>query len=166
MIRKTVTYTDFNDNEQQEDLYFHLSKSQLLDMEMSHEGGLSTILPEMVKAGKVDEIWRLVKLMVGKAYGKRSEDGKRFVQASDKEVADLLTSPAFDSLFTDLTSSPEAMVEFITGLIPKDLLKDLQLPVASEAVPWANRRPTAEEIQGMTKEQLAEVMLRKPDSQE
>jgi hypothetical protein len=157
MIKQTVTYTNFNDEEVTEDLYFHLSKTELIDLELSHEGGLSTILPEMVKGGDVAKIMELFKRIIQMSYGTRSADGKKFVK--DEEVTkEFMTSPAFDALFMQLVSTPEAATDFITGMVPKDLLAQMELEAAASEQPaWVkeDREPTSHELQGMTKEQLA-----------
>ena len=39
MLKKTVLYTDYNENEREEDLYFNLSKAEIMEMELSISGG-------------------------------------------------------------------------------------------------------------------------------
>ena len=41
MLKKTITYTDYNDNERTEDFYFNFSKAELTEMELSTVGGLT-----------------------------------------------------------------------------------------------------------------------------
>lgn len=174
MIKQTVTYIDFNEKEATEDLYFHLSKMELVNMELSHQGGLSTVLPEMIKSGDMGKVVQMFQDIVLKAYGTRSEDGKRF--AKDEAVTkDFMTSPAFDALFTILISSPEAAANFITGLMPRDMVEQLnaqetppldQLTMPgqdAEPPPWIrdDRDPTNDELMRMSTDQLREVMQRK-----
>ena len=44
MLKKTITYTDFDDNERTEDFYFHLSKAEIAEMELSENGGLVKLI--------------------------------------------------------------------------------------------------------------------------
>ena len=39
MLKKTITYTDYNGVERKEDFYFNLTKAELMEMEMSTKGG-------------------------------------------------------------------------------------------------------------------------------
>ena len=41
MLKKTVTYVDYNGVERTEDFYFNLSKAEVTEMELSVEGGFS-----------------------------------------------------------------------------------------------------------------------------
>ena len=41
MIKKTVTYTDYNGVERTENFYFNLSKAEVMEMEMSTAGGMA-----------------------------------------------------------------------------------------------------------------------------
>ena len=43
MFKKTITYTDFNGNERTEDFYFHLSKAELAEMDLSKAGSRRTL---------------------------------------------------------------------------------------------------------------------------
>ena len=48
MLKKTITYTDYNDNERTEDFYFNLSKAEVTEMELSTTGGLAEMIQRMV----------------------------------------------------------------------------------------------------------------------
>ena len=41
MLKKTITYNDYNGVERTEDFYFNLSKAEILEMEMGTSGGLA-----------------------------------------------------------------------------------------------------------------------------
>ena len=123
MLKKTITYQDFNGDEVVEDFFFHLSKAELVEMELSHKGGLSDALQRIIAAedgkGIVDEF---KKIILG-AYGKRSEDGKRFVKnANIREEFE--SSEAYSSLFMELVTDTDAAVEFINGIVPQNLAED------------------------------------------
>ena len=86
MLKKTVTYVDYNGVERTEDFYFNLSKAEVTEMELSVEGGFSKMIEEVVKSNDNVRIVELFKQMVLKAYGEKSADGKRFVKS--KEIAE------------------------------------------------------------------------------
>ena len=49
MLKKTITYTDYDGHERVEDFYFNLSKAEVAEMEMSEYGGLSNLLKKIVQ---------------------------------------------------------------------------------------------------------------------
>jgi hypothetical protein len=122
LIKKVIKFEDFNGNEQTETHYFHMSKTELINTEFSHEGGLSTVLPQLVKEQNVAKLLEIVQSLIRKSYGKRSEDGRNFIKNAE-QTEEFMNSAAYDALFTELVTSPDAATEFITGIIPKDLLK-------------------------------------------
>ena len=50
MLKKTITYTDYNGNERTEDFYFNLTKAEVVEMEMSTSGGLTEMIDGRVAA--------------------------------------------------------------------------------------------------------------------
>ena len=40
MFEKTIKFLDFDENEREETFYFHLSKPEIIELELSKEGGL------------------------------------------------------------------------------------------------------------------------------
>lgn len=50
MLKKTITYTDYNGVERTEDFYFNLTKSELLVLEMGTTGGLTEMVEKIVAA--------------------------------------------------------------------------------------------------------------------
>lgn len=145
MIKHTVTYEDFNGDMVTEELYFHMSVNQLLETELSHEGGLSKVLPEMLKNNDMGEVLRLFKKIVMDTYGKRSNDGKRFNPASKEEAEEFINSPAFDQFFQDITANEGAIGEFITGMMPKSMMKRLD---AGQAATTTSEQVTAPVLAG------------------
>lgn len=120
MIKENVTYTDFNGNKRDEDLYFHLSKAELTEMELSTEGGFSTMIERIIKTDNVPEIIKVFKDILLKSYGEKSQDGKRFIKSKELSTAFSQTE-AYSVLFMKLIMDVEAMTKFINGLIPADL---------------------------------------------
>ena len=76
MLKKIISYTDYNGNERTEDFYFNLSKAEIMEMEMSTSGGLSEVIQNVVKTQDVPSIIKIFKDLILKAYGEKSPDGK------------------------------------------------------------------------------------------
>ena len=124
MLKKTIKYTDFNDNEVSEDFYLNLSKAELIEMETSSNGGLKNKLERLINTRDISAIMNLFKEIIVSSYGVKSDDGKKFMKS--KEITDdFIQSNAYSELYVELASNSDAAIEFITGIIPKDLSKQI-----------------------------------------
>lgn len=164
MIKKTITYTGFDDKEHTGDFYFHLSTAELLDLEAGTEGGMSEFLTTTARSGDAQRIIKEFKKIIAASYGSRADDGsfEKDPASTDK----FMKSPAFDAMFMELIIDPEKVTEFVNGIMPKGLVQKLNEagPIDSE-LPWANREPTAKELREMTQGQLLAVYKRRSEQQ-
>lgn len=125
MIKKTISYDDFDGNPVVEDHYFHLSKSKLVQMDMEEGGGLAEKLTFLTKSGDVKQQLVEFKNIIGRAYGLRDPaNAKRFVQSEEITTA-FMDSLAFDALFMQIATGELDAAEFINGIIPKGLADDV-----------------------------------------
>lgn len=132
MLRKTITYTDFNGEEVTEEFCFHLSKADLIGYEVMFEGGIEKYFNKIVADGDGQKILETFRRLVLDAYGERSEDGKRFMKS--KELRDgFESSEAFGTLFLELATEESAADEFVKGVLPADMVKggEITPPVVS-----------------------------------
>lgn len=120
MLKKTITYLDYNDVERTEDFYFNLTKAEITEMEMSTTGGLSEKIQNIVQAQDIPEIIKIFKELVLKAYGVKSPDGKRFIKNEELTEAFSQTE-AYSQLFMELATDADAAAKFINGITPKDI---------------------------------------------
>ena len=89
MLKKTITYTDYNGLSRTEDFFFNLTKAELLEWELGTEGGMQRLLEKIVAENDRVKIVNMFKEIVLKAYGVKSPDGKRFDKVIDgHRVAD------------------------------------------------------------------------------
>jgi len=125
MLKKTITYLDFDDVERTEDFYFNLSKAEVLEMEMGASGGLSKMLEKITKERDNKRIVEIFKDVVLRAYGEKSPDGKRFIKS--KELSDeFAQTTAYSDLFMELATNEAYAVTFIKGILPQQLEDHLQ----------------------------------------
>lgn len=117
MLKKTITYTDYNGVERTEDFYFNLSKAEVIEMEMSVSGGLMGMIDRVVSAQDTPSIVKIFKDLVLKAYGEKSPDGKRFVKSDELRTAFSQTE-AYSTLFMELATDADAAANFVNGIIP------------------------------------------------
>jgi len=117
MLKKTITYNDYNGVERTEDFYFNLSKAEIMELELSTAGGLAEMINAVVKAQDTPSIIKIFKDLILKAYGEKSPDGKRFVK-SEEIAAAFSQTEAYSQLFMELATNADAAQEFVNGIVP------------------------------------------------
>lgn len=120
MLKKTMTYVDYNGNERTEDFYFNLSKAEVMEMEMSTTGGLAEMIQRIVAAQDAPAIIKVFKDLVLKAYGVKSPDGKRFIK-SEALKEEFSQTEAYSNLFMELATDADAAAKFVNGIVPQDV---------------------------------------------
>jgi hypothetical protein len=182
MYKKTITFLDFDEIQQTETLYFNLTKNEIVELydlqprlerwEKRIEGPPRDITPDEIR-----ELLSIIKDLISRSYGQRSEDGKRFIKTSELHT-EFTQTMAFDEFLFSLFNPPENAFEFITGIVPKALREEalaampavpstsdevVELPqptpetVAASQPAWLRegRLPTDEEISKMDKAEMA-----------
>jgi hypothetical protein len=120
MIKKSITYTDYNGIERTEDFYFNLTKAEVMEMEMSTTGGLAEMIQRIVAAKDQPAIIKIFKDLILKAYGEKSADGKRFMK-SDEIRTGFEQTEAYSQLFMELATDANAAAKFVNGIVPADM---------------------------------------------
>ena len=117
MLKKTITYTDYNSVERTEAFYFNLTKAELMEMEIGTTGGMADMIKRIVDAKDAPAIIKIFKELVLKAYGEKSADGKRFVKS--EEISNgFAQTEAYSQLFMELATDADAAAAFVNGIIP------------------------------------------------
>lgn len=129
MIKKTITYTDYNGIERKEDFYFNLTKAEVMEMEMSTQGGLAEMIQRIVAAQDQPAIIKVFKDLIVKAYGVKSPDGKKFIK-NQEVVDDFVQTEAFSELFMELATDADAAAKFVNGIVPANLAQQAQQQMA------------------------------------
>lgn len=118
MLKKTLTYTDFEGNQRTEDFYFNLSKAEVVKMEAGISGGMSGMLRRIVAAQDTKLIMEVFEDIVIKSYGEKSPDGRRFIKSKELSEAFLQTE-AYSDLFMSFISDGTSAADFINAIMPK-----------------------------------------------
>lgn len=117
MLKKTITYVDYNGTERKEDFYFNLNKAEIMEMEMGTTGGMVEMINRIVAAQDAPAIIDVFKKMILKAYGEKSADGKRFIKS--KELSEAFSqTEAYSQLFMELATDADAAAKFVNGIVP------------------------------------------------
>lgn len=130
MYIKTIEYKDYLGNMRKEDFYFNLSESEVMEMELSKEGGFSQWITRIANAQNTPELIKLFKSMILMSYGERSLDGKSFFK-KDPETGRPLSeafeqTAAYPVLFMELATNTEAATEFINKVIPENAAEAIE----------------------------------------
>lgn len=120
MLKKTITYTDYNGAERTEDHYFNLTKTEIMKMELSTKGGLTEMIQRIIAAQDTPALLEIFDGLIRKAYGIKAADGKGF-EKSEAITKTFTESGAYDVLFMELVTDAEAAAKFINGIVPADL---------------------------------------------
>ena len=122
MLKKTITYIDFEGVSRTETFYFNLTKAEILKMELSEAGGLKKLIEKIVAEKDNTKLLDLFQEVVVRSYGEKSADGKQFMKS--QAITDKFTSTqAFSDLFMELATNDTEAAAFINGLLPKDLVE-------------------------------------------
>ena len=117
MLKKTLTYIDYDNNVRTEDFYFNLTQAELTEMELSFDGGLSKTLQKVIAAQESSKIVAIFKDLVLKSYGVKSPDGKRFMKS--QEIRDSFAqTEAYSDLFMSLATNASAAAAFVNAIVP------------------------------------------------
>lgn len=141
MIKKTISYTDFDGNQKAEDFYFNLTKAELFKLEVTAEGNsLHEYLQKVVEANSGKKIIEVFELILKSAYGVRSEDGKRFMK-SDQLFKEFQETEAYSEFFIELVTDADKAAKFVNGLIPAGLEGGAKTPEQMIAAKGGYNKP-------------------------
>ena len=118
MLKKTITYTDFNGVERTEDFYFNLTKAEIAEMELEVPGGMTTMIERITKTQDTPSLIKVFKELILRSYGKKSDDGRRFIKNKEL-VEEFKDSEAYSELFMELATNAEAASAFVNGITPE-----------------------------------------------
>lgn len=120
MLKKVITYTDFNGVERTEAFYFNLSKAELAEMELSTAGGYTDMLKAIIDAKDTPSLVKIFKDLLLRSYGIKSDDGRRFMK-SEQISTEFAQTEAYSQLFMELASDDKAAANFVKAVLPSDL---------------------------------------------
>lgn len=130
MYTKTIEYKDYSGNMRKEDFQFNLSEAEIMEMELSTEGGYDQWITRIYNAQNTPELIKLFKSLILMAYGERSLDGKKFLKKDPQTGRPLSEefeqTAAYPVLFMELATNAEAAAEFINKVIPENAAEAIE----------------------------------------
>lgn len=131
MLKKTITYSDYNGVERTEDFWFNLTNAEIMEMELGVSGGFTEMINKIIAAKDAPAILAVFKDLILKAYGEKSDDGKRFVKS--KELSESFAqTEAYSILFMELATDAEAGAEFVNWIVPAEAAKATKAEAAKQ----------------------------------
>ncbi len=123
MLAVPINYTDFNGVDRTETFYFNLTQSELTEMNLTTVGGMKSFIERITNTQDQAELIRLFKELILKAYGQKSDDGKRFIK--NKEIREgFEQTMAYDSLFMKLATDEKEAIKFVNGIMPPEVVEN------------------------------------------
>lgn len=124
MIIKTVKYQNFNGEEVEKTLHFHISYPEFTKLETSVEGGYGEKIKKLVKTKDNKEIVEVFDYLILNSYGVKSEDGEEFIKTPELKEK-FRNSAAYAALFAELAQDENKAAEFINGILPTEVKKKM-----------------------------------------
>lgn len=119
MLKKEITYTDYDGLERTETFYFNISKAEYTELELTTPGGLEQMLKNISGKKDIPAMIEFFKKLICMSYGVKSADGRKMVKNKDV-LDDFLQSEAYSELFTELLTDATSAVTFIANIMPVD----------------------------------------------
>lgn len=118
MIKKTISYEDFDGNTRTQDYWFHLSEREIAKLELETPGGFKKKVDDILNAKSQIELIRLFENLIKMSYGVKSADGVHFIK-NDEVWEEFASTNAYNNLYMELVTNTDKAVEFFNGIIPK-----------------------------------------------
>lgn len=124
MLTQVYEYTDYLGRKRKSTVRFNFDESELAEMALSDEGGMDEWIDKIINSSSVQEIVAIVKNVILKAYGERTEDGL-FIKEDPVTGAPLSrkfkASAVFPIVFMDVCFDAKKAAAFISGCIPENM---------------------------------------------
>lgn len=118
MLKKTIKYTDYNGVPREEVCHFNLSKAELIELEAETPGGFVNYIQRIQSEMDTAAIYKTFKRIILAAYGKKADDGRRFIKSKDLSE-EFSQTEAFSELIMEFFTDPEAAAKFVSAIVPE-----------------------------------------------
>lgn len=133
MYQREIKYVDFDGEEKVDVCYFHLTKAEIMEFNLSYKGGLVAFLEDMAKEKNIAKLVEYVKKLILLSYGERTASG-RFIK--NDEIRDAFgCTEAYSALFMELATDANAAAEFVNGIAPRDVQKEVAAATQTALTP-------------------------------
>ena len=118
MVKKHISYEDYDGNKVEKDLWFHLNKSDLAKMSLGFDNGLIDGLTELQQKGDKKAVAEFIDNLLVNAYGVRKPGSDVFLKTPEIKE-DFQYSLAHDEILMMLLGGEDdEIINFIVGIMP------------------------------------------------
>lgn len=124
MIKKTLTYLDYEGEEHTKDFYFSMSQTEFTLLNNKIPGGFDTYLKRIQEDHNEEKLIDLLTTFIIEGYGERTPDGLGFIKEDiqGRKLGKLFVcTEACDNLITELFEKENNIGAFIIGMLPKSI---------------------------------------------
>lgn len=126
MLKKSITFEDYDGNKRTEDHYFNLNKAEVIKwLTTSGEYTLDKVLERLATERNGKKIMEIFEELIRLSYGRKSLDGRKFEKTEDI-WNDFYQTEAYSVLFTELVTDAKKAADFVNRIIPKDLAGEVE----------------------------------------
>ena len=142
MYKITMESVDFGGTKRTEDYYFNLTQAELVEMQLTTEGGYKEMIEKVLNAKDIKTMSQVFKTILCKAYGVVSPDGRKFVK-NQAVLDDFLATQAYSDLYMKLVTDDEAAADFFNKVIPQMEEKPVPAQAAQPGLAVLSAAPEA-----------------------
>lgn len=122
MLKKVISYEDFNGVQKSETHYFSLSETELTKMQLSAYGTMDVRMKEIVDSKDAAKIMEQFHDLIRLSYGVKTPDGRFVKKENGVPLFERFeTTGAYDALFMEICTDPKAAADFARGILPAKL---------------------------------------------
>lgn len=143
MLKRDITYTDFNDEEVTETFYFNMSKPEIVKFLAQFPNGLEKAIEKIVADNDTASMVAFLDEFIYGSFGVKSADGKRFIK-TPQQAEEFMQTNAYSELYIELMGDADKFLAFIMGIVPKDLSENF----TKEQIKEQAQKALAEQSEG------------------
>lgn len=133
MLKKTVKYDDFDGEKREEDLWFHLTKAEIMAAESENSDGFISDFNRSLATGDNRGIYRNLTFLIRLAYGERDEVSGKFIKTRNGQriYKDFEVTEAYSTLIDNFLDKPDTILDFFNEVLPKKMIEEAQKEIAA-----------------------------------
>lgn len=126
MLKKEITFTDYEGNARTKEYWFNLNKAEIIKwLTTNGDYTLDKALERIAKERNGRKIMETFDELIQMSIGEISLDGIRFQKSEDIKRA-FVESEAYSVLFMELVTDAKKAAAFVNGILPSDLSDEIQ----------------------------------------
>lgn len=130
MLVREIEFEDYDGQRRKGTYYFNLNKAEtIMWLTTTGEYTLDKVLLRLSEERNGKKIMEVFEDLIHRSYGRKSLDGIRF-EKSEENWLEFKESEAYSELFSELVTDATKAAEFVTGIIPYNLAKEIEKSLA------------------------------------